>query len=96
MLLRPHRDVLTTRRCGLLRVAHLGDAAPFWAGHPINEVLARMLPVLAIGFAAVCDCWCRSFQISARGLQDALPADAHVEPLQPRFCGDGLSAGLVV
>ena len=46
MLLRPHRDVLTTRRCGLPRVAHLGDAAPFWAGHPSNVVLARMLPVL--------------------------------------------------
>ena len=55
-----------------------------------------MFPVLPLGFAAVCEWWCRSFKISARDLQDALPEDAHVEPLQPRFCGDGLSAGLVV
>ena len=69
-------------RCGLLHVAHLGDAAPFFAGHPINEVLARMFPVLPLGFAAVCEWWCRSFKISARDLQDALPEDAHVEPLE--------------
>ena len=55
-----------------------------------------MFPVLPLGFAAVCEWWCRSFKISARDLQDALPEDAHVEPLQLGFCGDGLSAGLVV
>ena len=57
-LSRPQRDVLTTRRCGLLHVAHLCDSAFDWAGHSINERLARMSPVSSIGVAPVCGSWC--------------------------------------
>ena len=90
------RHVLTTRRCGQLRLAHLGDAALFWAGHSVNEELARMLPVLLVHFAAVCESWCRNVLISDRVFRDALPADVHVLPLELSFCSDSLSAGLVV
>ena len=74
----PQCDVLTTRRCGLLRVDHLGDVALSWVGRSVNEELARMLPVLPLGFAAVCECWRRVFWIIDRGFQDALPAGGHV------------------
>ena len=57
-LSRPQRDVLTTRRCGLLRVARLGQSAFEWAGHSINERLARVSPVSSIGVTPVCECWC--------------------------------------
>jgi hypothetical protein len=41
-----------------LRVAHLGDSAFDWAGHSINERLARMSPVSWIGVTPVCAGWC--------------------------------------
>ena len=92
----PQGDVLTTGRFGVLSVGHLGDVALAWIAHSVSEELARIWSVLPSGFAAVCGCWGHVFCLSDRGFQDALPPGGHVSPLQRRFCGDGLSAGLVV
>jgi hypothetical protein len=77
-----------------LRVVHLGESAVGWAGRSINEKSARVSPVPSIGVAAVCAC-CVSFQISNPGFRDALTEHVDVYPLQPNFCGGGLSAGPV-
>jgi hypothetical protein len=88
-LSRPQRDVLTTRRCGLLRVVHLGGCVVGWAGQSINERSARVSPVPSIVAAAVCAC-CVSFQINGLGFRDALTGDVDVYPLQPNFRSGGL------
>ena len=101
-LSRPQRDVLTTRRCGLLRVVHLGESAVGWMGRSINEKSARVSPVPSIGVAAVCAC-CVSFRISNPGFRDALTEHVHVYPCsrtsaavacQLALCRDDIHCGL--
>ena len=83
-LSRPQRDVLTTRRCGLLCLAHPSDPGKDLASFPG-------------GFLFVREWWCcRKVGMSDGISFCAPPANGGVQPLPCSLSGDVLSVGLVV
>ena len=83
-LSRPQRDVLTTRRCGLLCLAHPSDPGKDLASFPGGGLFVRE--------------WrcCRKVGMSDGISSCAPPANGAVQPLPCSLSGDVLSVGLVV
>ena len=83
-LSRPQRDVLTTRRCGLLCLAHPSDPG-------------KDLASFQAGFLFVCEWWCCRKACISDGISPGPPtADGGGQPLPCSLSGDVLSVGLVV